>query len=229
MLEKLLPYEREPFFFLNGSEYPLMDHFMWLFSNKLVWIPWIICLLFIISYKKNWKETILLILFVVLVITLCDQITSGLLKPLFHRFRPTHHPDFMNEVKTVFNYRGGLYGFASSHAANAFGVAMFTALLFKNRFFTFTIFVFAFMNGYSRIYLGVHFISDVVVGSLIGIFSGIICYKLYILVRKKLLKTSRAEPSSCFKIQEINIISSFFWLTVIILLLFNNQLVNVLI
>jgi undecaprenyl-diphosphatase len=79
----------------------------------------------------------------------------------------------------VRNYRGGLYGFISSHAANTFGLATFTALLFKKHWFTFTIFAFAVINSYSRIYLGVHFISDVVAGALLGIAVGYGIYLLY--------------------------------------------------
>jgi undecaprenyl-diphosphatase len=86
------------------------------------------------------------------------------------------------------NYRGGLYGFISGHAANAFGFAVFAALLFKNRLFTWTILLFAFINGYSRIYLGVHFISDVVAGALVGALIGGSVYCLYHAGRKKFLK-----------------------------------------
>lgn len=229
MLEKVLEYERGLFFLLNGSDSATMDNFMWLVSNKFVWIPWIICLLVVLSYKKDWRETVLIILAIALVITICDQVSSSLIKPWAARFRPTHHPDFMNEVKTVLNYRGGRYGFVSNHAANAFGCATFTILLFRNRFFTCTLLTFACINAYSRIYLGVHFISDIAGGIIVGIVAGFVCYYLYVNVREYILKISDLKSKVPeFTNTEINRISLFFWITLIVVLIFNNQLIRLL-
>lgn len=228
MLERILDYERDLFLWLNGSDSVLLDHFMWLVSDKLVWIPWILCLLWVFFYKKNWKEALLIVISIALVITVCDQVASGLFKPLFQRFRPTHHPDFMEDVKILFNYRGGRFGFASSHAANAFGVAAFTALLFKNKVFTFTICVFAFLNAYSRIYLGVHFISDIIAGAMIGVVSGVLVYMLYRWARKRILNVSASDlQKSLYSPKEIYSLSGGFWVTIILLLIFNNQLVTI--
>ncbi len=156
MLEKTLDYERELFFMLNGSDSVFLDHSMWLFTGKIVWLPLALFILVVLTYKINWRESILVLLAIVLVVTLCDQFASHLLKPVFMRLRPTHHPEFMNEVQTVFGYRGGKYGFISSHAANAFGFAMFMSLLFRCKpLFTGVIFTWAMITAYTRIYLGV--------------------------------------------------------------------------
>ena len=159
MLENLLTYERNLFLWLNDCHTPYWDEVMWLYSGKGVWLPLALLVLLTLCYRKDWREIVLVLLAIVLTITLCDQFASHVCKPLFTRFRPTHHPDFMNEVKTVFGYRGGRYGFISSHAANAFGFAMFLALLFRNRWLGFTLFFWATVNAYSRIYLGVHFLG----------------------------------------------------------------------
>ena len=135
MIEKILLYERDAFFALNGSDSAFLDRFMWLYTGKEVWLPLAILIIGVLVYKKNWRESLLIILAIALVVLLCDQFASHVCKPLFTRFRPTHHPDFMEQVKTVFNYRGGLYGFISSHAANAFGFATLMALIMKNRWF----------------------------------------------------------------------------------------------
>ena len=98
MVEKILAYERDLFFMLNGSDSPFLDRFMWLFSGKAVWLPLAAFILIVLLYKKKWKESILILLGIVLVVTLCDQFASHVCKPIFTRFRPTHHPDFMDQV-----------------------------------------------------------------------------------------------------------------------------------
>lgn len=182
MVEKILAYERDLFFMLNGSDSPFLDRFMWLFSGKAVWLPLAAFILIVLLYKKKWKESILILLGIVFVVTLCDQFASHVCKPIFTRFRPTHHPDFMDQVKTVFDYRGGRYGFISSHAANAFGFATYMSLLFRYRLFTWTIFLWAALTAYTRVYLGVHFISDIVPGAIAGVFFGWLVYWLYVKV-----------------------------------------------
>ncbi len=229
MLERLLPYERSSFFFLNGSDSSLMDNFMWMYSHKLTWLPLYLCLfiLFIYKYRNNWKEYVLIFVSIFFVILICDQVASGILKPMFHRFRPTHHPDFQDQVHYLFGYKGGLYGFASSHASNAFGLAAFTALLFRNKLFSITIFIFAILMGYSRIYLGVHFISDVVAGALIGIITGILIYRLYIYFRKKLIINKKHESAiPKYTNKEAIYVCSTWLLIVVFILIFNNQLVK---
>lgn len=228
MLERELIVERDLFFLLNGSEYEFLDYFFWLYSYKFTWIPFYLCFIFIFIYqnRKNWKELVLTLLSVGLVILLCDQISSGFFKPIFHRFRPTHHPDFKDQVDIVLGYKGGMYGFISSHAANAFGFSTFMALLFRNKIFTIIMVIFAIVNGYSRIYLGVHFISDVVVGALVGIASGYLVYKLYNYSRSHLLKLNKDELEiSTYTAKQSYFLCLSYLITVIILLIFDTHLI----
>ncbi|MDR1602491.1 MAG: phosphatase PAP2 family protein [Tannerella sp.] len=188
MLERILNIERDAFLWLNGGHTPFWDSFMWLYSGKTVWIPVSALILFMLFYRKKPKESLLIVLFLVLALTLCDQFASSVCKPFFLRLRPTQHPDFMNDVQTVYGYRGGKYGFISSHAANALGFATFTLLLFRDRWYATGILLWAATMCYSRIYLGVHFVSDIVPGMIAGTLFGFLCYKLYSLVRTKGLK-----------------------------------------
>lgn len=149
MVEKILIYERDAFFALNGSDSAFLDRFMWIFTGKAIWLPLAFLILLVLIYKKNWRESLLILLAIVLVVTLCDQFASHVCKPVFTRFRPTHHPDFMDQVKTVFGYRGGLYGFISSHAANAFGFATLMALIMRDKLFGWTN---LFLGGSYRLY-----------------------------------------------------------------------------
>lgn len=226
MLEQLLHYERDIFFALNGSNSIYLDHFMWLFSSKKVWFPLAFFILVVLSYKKNWKEILFVLLAITLVITLCDQFASTFCKPFFARFRPTSHPDFMNEVSTVFGYRSGRYGFISSHAANAFGFATFTLMLFRNKWYTYTILFWSIVTAYTRIYLGVHFISDVVCGAMAGIIFGFLVFKLYKLARQKMLGAACVDSEKIYSTGNKNAITIAIWVNVVLMLVFNFWLVG---
>lgn len=201
MLENMLSYERDLFFLINGNHTEMLNYVMWIFSSTAIWAPLVIVFLFAFIYKKGWKEWLPILLAVALVILLCDQFTSTLCKPLFARYRPTHHPLFMEQVQIVFGYTGGRYGFMSSHAANTFGFAAFTAMLFRYKPYTIIVFLWAFITGYSRIYLGVHFISDVVCGAIVGTIIGILVYKLYIFITNKLFYTDKDKLDESFRVR----------------------------
>lgn len=228
MIEKILLYECDAFFALNGSDSAFLDRFMWLYTGKEVWLPLAILIIGVLVYKKNWRESLLIILAIALVVLLCDQFASHVCKPLFTRFRPTHHPDFMEQVKTVFNYRGGLYGFISSHAANAFGFATLMALIMKNRWFGWTLFLWATLTAYTRIYLGVHFISDVVPGIVVGTLFGYVVYRLYLFVRSKWLPVESFGAFPAYSKRRIHLIIYAIYATVLLIVIFNEPLVTLL-
>lgn len=228
MIEKILLYERDAFFALNGSDSAFLDRFMWLYTGKEVWLPLAVLIIGVLVYKKNWRESLLIILAIALVVLLCDQFASHVCKPLFTRFRPTHHPDFMEQAKTVFNYRGGLYGFISSHAANAFGFATLMALIMKNRWFGWTLFLWATLTAYTRIYLGVHFISDVVPGMVVGTLFGYVVYRLYLFVRSKWLPVESFGAFPAYSKRRIHLIIYAIYATVLLIVIFNEPLVALL-
>ena len=224
MLENILEYEHDLFLQLNSFQSPFGNQFIWLFSGKAAWIPVAVFFIAVLFYKNKhrWKEVLLLLTAIVLVITLCDQFSSGFCKPFFMRFRPTHHPDFMNKVNVVFDYRGGDYGFISSHAANAFGFAMLTSLIFRHLLYSATLFAWATVNSYSRIYLGVHFISDIIPGIIVGLIFGWLVYKIYISLNKKLIAGSvyvnvDNKKANQYTYDGLNIIVYLLLLTVIII------------
>lgn len=119
------------------------------------------------------------VLAVGLVILLCDQIASGLFKELFERLRPSHEPSLEGIVRLVNGKRGGKFGFVSSHAANSFGLALFTALLFRKWYFTLVVFLWAMANSYSRIYMGLHYPGDILGGLIVGVLVAIFVYWLF--------------------------------------------------
>ena len=81
MLETILEYERTLFLWLNGGHTLYWDHFFWIYSGKMVWIPLALFVLWVICYKRPWKESLLILLFIALTLTLCDQFASSVCKP----------------------------------------------------------------------------------------------------------------------------------------------------
>ena len=119
----------------------------------------------------------MLLAIILLGILISDQLSSSIVKPLTQRYRPTQNPQLMYLVDVVNNYRGGQYGFFSAHASNTFTVAVFLSLLFRHRLAGCLLISWAALNGYTRIYLGVHYFGDVLVGTLVGIVVGFGLYK----------------------------------------------------
>jgi undecaprenyl-diphosphatase len=152
MLEQLITWDISLFLLVNSANTPFFDHFFWFFTQKFTWIPLYIVLL-IIFYKTNKKECVWIIIGIVLSVLLADQIASSILKPLVARYRPSHDVSLSDSIHLLNNYKGGLYGFVSSHAANSFCLALFTSLLFKNKYLSISIFSWALLNSYSRIIL----------------------------------------------------------------------------
>ena len=197
-VENLLHYERDLFLFLNGSDSVLLDNMMYTLSGSKVWIPLYLFVLFLIFYKTPKKEAFLVSLSFILVFALCDQFSSGLIKPIFERLRPGHHPDFKDVVHIVNNHRGGGYSFISGHATNCTGFAVFLAFVFRNRWATLVALSWAMLISYSRIYLGMHFISDVVGGILAGALIAIAIYAALIPLRKKLFKLESSQKTRIY-------------------------------
>lgn len=178
-IQQLIEADKTLLLELNGSHSLFWDGFMWIVTSTSTWIPAGAVLLYIIFKNKKIGHAFTILLMIALVITLADQIASGICKPYFCRFRPTQDPEIMYLVHTVNGYRGGLYGFISSHAANTFAVAVFMSLLFRYWGATVMMFLWAIIPSFSRIYLGVHYPGDILFGALEGCIVGAAIYMGY--------------------------------------------------
>ena len=174
---------------LNGSQSTFLDNCFLLITRTSTWIPLFIILLIIVYHhyhacgfsRRSHSPFLLLLLFIIasaLVIIICDQTASTICKPLFARPRPSHEPALLGLVDLVNGRRGGAYGFFSSHAANTFGIATFTALTLRKPIINITLYVWALLSSYSRIYLGLHYPGDILVGITFGILVAYIIYRL---------------------------------------------------
>jgi undecaprenyl-diphosphatase len=159
-------------------------------------------------YKTSYKEAILTLVLFLLVFGISDFVSSSVFKPLFHRFRPTHYPGFEEYIDIVRNYRGVKYGFISGHACTSFGIATFISLIFRYKWVTITSMLWASINSYSRIYLGVHFISDIVAGAIVGAMIAFLFFELYKWVRRKYFHVELTKPiQSVYNEQSAKIIA----------------------
>ena len=190
-LEQLINIDKQLLLAMNGSESLFWDGVMHVYTTTIVWIPFALALVYLLIKNNSLMNFIVLLLMCALVIALTDGISSTICKPLFARFRPTHDPEIMYMVDVVNNYRAYKYGFMSSHAANSFGIAMFVTLLVKNRLLGVSVFIWALLNAYSRIYLGVHYLGDIICRTLVGIICGVLVYRLYSYIRDKMRSGNR--------------------------------------
>lgn len=178
-MNSILSWDERLFLWLNSFHAPWLDPVMLAITNTFFWIPFFIFLAYLI-FKNHRHDGWLILAGAGLAILLADRITSGLMKPYFGRLRPSHNPVLEPLIHVVGDYRGGLYGFASSHAANTFAVALLMWLVFKETYrWIGWIFLWAAIMTYTRIYLGVHYPGDILVGTLIGLFSAWIGYRFY--------------------------------------------------
>lgn len=178
---------------VNGWNSPFLDEFMWIVSGKLTWVPFYILLVFLYIRKTGLLRGGVFLLCAIVAVALADQVSVKLFKEVFERYRPSHHA-LLTEKLHFYQfengefYKGGQFGFVSSHAANFFAVVAFAFLALKQHYkkIFIPLFLCAALVGFSRIYLGVHYLSDVVVGGLLGIILAWIVYRfLFIVIIRK--------------------------------------------
>ena len=185
MIEKILDLDSYLFLYLNnlGSQY--YDNF-WIFlsrteANVMFYLVVLIAYIYSINNKKRTKILFHLIIAIAILITISDQ-TSNLFKDSFQRLRPCYNELIADSLRLVKESCGGRYGFFSAHASNSFSLAIFFGLLLRssNRLLILLFAIYAFLISYSRIYLGVHYPIDILVGTIFGTINAIVLYKIYL-------------------------------------------------
>ena len=167
-MEEIILEDKQAMILLNNLGSSTFDPFWILVSEKWFWIPLYIIFLYFLYKNFNKKSLFYILLFVALGITASDQI-ANIFKFGFERLRPCHDPSLeglLREVKC-----GGKFGFYSAHSSNSFFVATYLTMLLgkKIKQLPYFLFVWAAIVAYSRVYLGMHFPGDIIVGAIMGI------------------------------------------------------------
>ncbi|RRD80424.1 phosphatase PAP2 family protein [Alloprevotella sp. OH1205_COT-284] len=196
--------------FLNGSDSLYLDSFAFLATKTFTWILFFASLLYVIFREHDFRSFLLVIFFLILGLFIADQVASSVFKPWVARLRPSHDPLLIDQIDIVNGYRGGTYGFFSSHASNTLFVGTFLSLLFRHRSATLCLILWGVLNCWTRVYLGVHYFGDVLVGALFGIVIALGCYRLYLYLLPK--ANVRAYASAT-----LDYIPLSFWLTLLLL------------
>lgn len=181
-MEEIIQEDKNLFLYLNNLGDAAFDPFWTMISEKWIWIPLYVIFLYFLYKNFKLKSLLYILLFVAIGITISDQI-SGIFKYGVARLRPCHDPTINGAMRIV--DCGGSFGFYSAHASNVFFLASYLTFLLKDKlkWFPYAIFVWAAVVSYSRIYLGVHFPIDILVGAFVGTLLG----GLFAMLAKKVI------------------------------------------
>ena len=167
---------------LTAINFPASDAYssFWVaYTDKFTWMPLAVVAVWCLLRHNTWRGALLMVLSLALLFLLSDFVIASTLKPWVARLRPSHDASIMDMLTYVNGYRGGRYGFPSNHASNGFAVTMFLALLYRRPWVTACTLMWACGSCYSRMFLGVHFPTDILAGAVLGCLIAVLVYRIY--------------------------------------------------
>lgn len=210
--------------FFNGGGNMLMDQIVWVLTSGLTWIPLYLALFYIVVRNNETMSQIGLVLFsAFLCIFFADGIVDGIIKPLVARWRPSNDPIIKYTIHVVNGMRLKDYGFCSAHAANTMSLAVFFSLLIRSKLMTITLVAWSLVNCWSRLYLGVHYPSDILCGLAIGVVVGLLVYlfyyKMYYKISPKIKYISNQYTSTGYAHDDLDFVLGVLMLTLVYVIL----------
>ena len=173
MIDFLDSLDRSLILVINGCNSELMDQFMWFFSGAFIVIPIVLIILWTLYQSYSLKQSGWILLGIIITIAIADLSSVYLFKEVFMRYRPSHHIELSQHLhfyqfENGDFYKGGKYGFVSSHAANYFALLVLVYGLIEQHWIKILLVLITLIILYSRVYLGVHYVSDVICGAILG-------------------------------------------------------------
>ena len=222
-IQTFLANDRLVLSWFNGSNSVFLDGWMSALTSGFTWLA-LYASLFYLVIKNN--ETMGLIMLVVgcalACVGLADIMADVIVKPLVERWRPSNDPIFKYDVSVVDGYRGTSYGFFSAHAANTFSLALFFCMLVRSRVLSVALVLWSFVNCYTRMYLGLHYPSDIVCSLLWGSVCAIGVYYFYLRVSRRMFGednyVSTQYTSTGYRLCDVDIVVFVLVSTVLITL-----------
>jgi undecaprenyl-diphosphatase len=177
MIETLESFDQQLLLCINGANTPLLDLVFYNLSKVWASFPIYLFAMYLLYRKYGWRRMLVCVFVICCAIGLADLISTECFKKVICRYRPTHNLDIGDFVHVVNGYRGGMYGFVSSHAANMFAFTVGASLYLRTRLWTIVFLVWSLLVCYSRMYLGVHYPADILCGAILG---SVIAYVSYV-------------------------------------------------
>ncbi len=185
-ISELVAVDKQWLLTLNGSESLYLDRMADVLTTATTWIPLYISLFYLVMHNnENVRKVLCVVAAAGLCVLFAGTVDDMIVKPTVARWRPTHDPEIGLLVDIVDGYRGGNYGFFSAHAANTFSIAVFFCWLVRSRLLSIGLIIWSLTNCWTRMYLGVHYPGDILIGLLWGLIVGSFVYLLYYQVSRR--------------------------------------------
>lgn len=210
-IEKLLEADRSLLMLFNGSDSMFLDGLAYVLTAGLTWLPLYLALFYLVVKNNETMAQIALIVGCsLLCIFLADGVSEYIVKPWVARPRPSNDPIIKYSVQIVNNIRGMDYSFFSAHAANTMSIATFFCLLVRSRLLSFFLIFWSLVNCWTRMYLGLHYPGDILVGIVWGVTVGCLVYllyrKVYSMLRPKLNYVSTHYTSTGYALSDVHVV-----------------------
>lgn len=189
-MEDIISYDKQLLVYLNNLGSESFDGVWLLITNQFYLAPIFLFIFYLLWKKMGWKNLWIVLLFIALIIMVCDQ-TTNLFKYTFQRLRPVNDLEIKESLRILISRKS--FSFFSGHASNSMATTLFIFLIFRKYYkYAFLLFLFPLIFAYSRIYLGLHFPTDILTGYFVGAIVGSFFYFIYKKANSEVLEQKKS-------------------------------------